>query len=208
MCQMGKAFGINLTSTFEPVTDEHVGEIINLFKDENLIFIKFESIYKLVFGNNNEHSRTKWSNANHLKNVLLQFFPFMFISFFNNEFILDMTKLDHNMSGLVESLLYFIDYDDLYENEKEVKEGRPSEIDMRVKVEGEAENRKSEDTEMKQENLANNIGELNKSLEELLLSTEPKEIIPKLEETEEIKTEVRSQPILEVQDRFSHLKSF
>ena len=197
-----------VSNEFEPINDQNFSDIINLFKDESLTFLKFETLYELVFGNKHEHPRVKWSNSNHLKNVLLQFFPFMLISFQKNDFILDITKMDLNGSEIIESLLFFIEYED------SLKKGiKSSDNDIMKKIEddeGTVITKTENDINVKQENseeLGNSIETLYKSFEDSFTLAESNDKTSKLEEIMDHKTLISNDLGNIMEDKFSHLKS-
>ena len=81
---------------FLPFTFGQIKEIIITFKDPELIVLRLATLYDMIFAQKKEHPRARSSNLEYIKNLTLKVFPFMYITANNVDFIVDITKFDHN----------------------------------------------------------------------------------------------------------------
>ena len=81
---------------FLPFTFDQIKEIIIIFKDSELILLRLTTLYDMIFAQKKEHPRARSSNLEHIKNRTLKLFPVMCITANNVNFIVDLTKFDHN----------------------------------------------------------------------------------------------------------------
>ena len=111
-------------SEFASIPTSKIEEIIKLFKDETMMIISLECIYKFIFGIKEIHHRQKNSEKQHLKNVMIGFFPIIFLTCGSNEWAIDITKIDLNKNSflkLIEDLIE--DYDENSINDQIKKRG-------------------------------------------------------------------------------------
>ena len=93
---------------FLPFSYDNIVDVFKLFKDEDLVVIRYSTIYQLIFGGQDEDIRQKYANEKCFKSILLKYFPLMFVTLFKEQYVLDLSKFASFPSEILDSILYFI----------------------------------------------------------------------------------------------------
>jgi len=95
---------------FLPFEFDNVMNVLKLFKDNDIVIIRYDMIYGMIFGNDFErvHPKTIKSDRATFKNILLNYMPLMFFTYGSREFILDMTKFETYPDEILHSFAFLM----------------------------------------------------------------------------------------------------
>jgi hypothetical protein len=107
---------------FHPISLQDISNMIQILEDSGTVFMRVEILYKLIFEKKDNSDKkmapkTKWSNINHLKNILIELFPVLLISYHGASWIMDLTKVQTNLIESVNSLICLIENELNFEEE-------------------------------------------------------------------------------------------
>lgn len=104
---------INEDSNIYPLELSDLSNILNLFKDKDLLAMKLDTLYSLLFSQDKETNlRAKGSKMQALKTIIVKIFPIMTFRIQNTSYLLDVTKMQENNDMMLNLLLEILEVTD------------------------------------------------------------------------------------------------
>jgi len=104
---------INEDSNIYPLELSDLSNILNLFKDKDLLAMKLDTLYSLLFSQDKETNlRAKGSKMQALKTIIVKIFPIMTFRIQNTSYLLDVTKMQENNDMMLNLLVEILEVTD------------------------------------------------------------------------------------------------
>lgn len=95
-------------SSFAPFNFDDVMEIPKIFKDDDLVIIRFCDVYDTFFSKEKDNSSARKANTTHLKNIMLRTMPVIFLTNGEEEYVIDITKFEYHSEEILKTFAYLI----------------------------------------------------------------------------------------------------
>jgi hypothetical protein len=93
-------------------------EIPKIFKDDDLVIIRFCDVYDTFFSKEKDNSSARKANTTHLKNIMLRTMPVIFLTNGEEEYVIDITKFEYHSEEILKTFAYLIHGKSDDENER------------------------------------------------------------------------------------------
>ena len=125
-----------------PMQDRHAKDIIDLFKDHDILAIKLATIYSFLFSSGADEShQSKKGRMQALNTILIKLFPLLSFKCSNDIYLIDVAKINETKEGMLDFISEILENEPSVVSTKEqILQNKSTEESSNLKVSNSQEN--------------------------------------------------------------------